>query len=209
MAVKNEVLVDRDDLRKKRIEVQSEFVDLKKRLNEETNKSATMETQLRQIGNVVCELISGVDPKVLKATLDGAATEQRESILGALKEAKGKNAAQVVQMLRKSAELKKQCDVWEIHLNPDGSVRVRAPDIRDQEFVPNDENDFSIRFMQIVKESREPKSLVIIMFTHRNAELRSLAVVGKGLEQVRKTWSKQLAAKKVLVTAPNFTPDPP
>src|SRR5947207_1108544 len=84
-----------------------------------------------------------------------------------------RNVAQVIQMLRKSSELKNWCDIWEVHLYDDGRARVRAPNVPDREILPNDENDFALQFMQIVKQAGDPKGLVIIMFTHGNAYLKS------------------------------------
>src|SRR5205814_2924232 len=127
---------------------------------------------------VAKELINGVDPEALKAILRGAPADDVTAILVALKESNGKNAAQVIQMLRKSAELKNWCDIWEVHLHGDSQndahVRVRGPNIRDQDFRANDKNDFSIRFMQMVKQAGEPKSLVIIMFTRGDAYFRPI-----------------------------------
>src|SRR5262249_47240415 len=155
------------------------------------------------------ELIAGVDPKALVASLSSAPADEVTLILNALQETKGKNAAQVVQMLRKSSELKNWCDIWEVHLDAAGRVRVRAPNIRDREFLPNDENDFGIQFMQIVKQAGEPKSLVIIMFTHGNAELKALDTATKALDQVRTIWSAQLPGKKIQVTAPKYSAEAP
>ncbi len=63
--------------------------------------------------------------------------------------------------------------------------------------------------MQIVKQAGEPKSLVIIMFTHGNAELRALDTLTKGLDQVRTVWSGQAPGKKIQVTAPQYSAEAP
>ena len=207
--LKKVALGNQDDLRKNRDALQTEVDDLRKRLAKETTKSADVEKQLRQIGEVATELIAGVDPKALTASLRGAPAEDVATILASLQDAKGKNAAQVIQMLRKSSELKNWCDIWEVHLFDDGRVRVRAPNLRDKEFAPAGENDFSLQFMQIVKQAGEPKSLVIVMFTHGNAELRSLDMATKGLDQVRTVWSGQASGKKIQVTAPQYSAEAP
>jgi hypothetical protein len=207
--VKSVVLADQENLRKQRDELQGEVDLLRKRLLKETAKNVDIEKQLRQLGEVARETLAGVDPKAVTAALSGAPAEDVTAILGALEEAKGKNAAQVIQMLRKSSELKNWCDVWEVHLFPDGRVRVRGPNTRDREFLPSDENDLALQFMQVVKQAGEPKSLVLIMFTHGNAELKALDIVMRGLEQVRTIWSAQAAGKKIQVTAPKYSAEAP
>jgi hypothetical protein len=207
--LKRMVVAKQDDLVKQRDDLASEVEDLKKRLAKETRKSTDIEKQVQEIGRVAAELIKGVDAKALADTLRGAPPQDVEAILSALSESTGKNAAQVVQMLRKSAELKNWSDIWEVHLFYDGHVRVRGPGVRDREFMPNDANDFTIQFMNVVKEAGEPKSLVIVMFTHGNAELGAIDLVTKGLDQVRTVWSGQAPGKKIQVTAPRYSAEAP
>ena len=207
--LKSVVLVEQDKLRKNRDELQAEVDDLKKKLARETYKNTDIEKQLRQIGEAATELMAGVDAKALTKLLSGAPADDVTSILAALSEAKGKNVAQVIQMLRKSAELKNWCDIWEVHLFDDGRVRVRAPNLSDREFLPRDENDFTVQFMQIVKQAGDPKGLVIIMFTHGNAYLRAIDVATKALDQVRTIWSAQRPDKRIQVTAPKYSAEAP
>jgi hypothetical protein len=154
-----------------------------------------------------------VDPKQVMAQMEGADADQRTEILADLKKAGSGNPAHIVQTLRRSAELRKLCDVWEVHVYPDGTARVRAPDppdLGERKFLPKDANDFTTRFMQIVAKKSEPKSLVLILFTHGNAELQSIANVEKGLEQVRTVWRTRLSTQKsVQVSAPNYSDDAP
>jgi hypothetical protein len=207
--LKRTVVADQENLLQSRNELQAEVDDLKKRLAKETRKSIDVEKQIQQIGKAASELIQGVSGRALEDTLRSAPPEDVDAVLRLLNESKGKNAAQVVQMLRKSAELKNWCDIWEVHLFEDGRVRVRGPGVRDRTFLPNDANDFTIQFMQAVKEAGEPKSLVIIMFTHGNAELGAIDRVTKGLDQVRTVWSGQAPGKKIQVTAPRYSAEAP
>lgn len=211
--LKREVLAEQDSLRKQRDELQSEVDVLRKRLAKETTKNIDIEKQLRQIGEVTTELLNGVDPKAVTATLSGAPAEEVSLILDMLKNAKGKNAAQVVQMLRKSSELKNWCDIWEVHLHDDSRtdvhVRVRAPNLRDQEFRANDKNDFTNRFMKIVNEAGEPKSLVIVLLTRGDAYLRPIAQVEEGLDQVITVWGSRQPGKKIQRTAARYSAEAP
>jgi hypothetical protein len=207
--LKKMVVADQDNLRKNRDDLQAENEELKKRLAKETRKSADVEKQLQEIGQAATELIKGVDPKALTETLRGAPAGEVDAILAAMNDTKGKNAAQIVQMLRKTAELKNWTDIWEVHLFDDSRVRVRGPGVRDKEFTPSDENDFTIQFMSVVKQAGEPKSLVIVMFTHGNAELKAIDMVTKGLDQVRTVWSGQAPGKKIQVTAPRYSAQAP
>jgi hypothetical protein len=214
--LKTIVLADHEKLRQDRDRLQTRVAELERELaatQQRTSEAqARADDQIREIGNAVKDLLVGVALDKFKAQMNGASDDQRMTILQSLKEAQGKNAAQVIQILRKSAELQKRCDVLEVHLFPDGNVRIRAPSIGIQErkFLPKTKDDFSSRFMELVKEASEPKSLVLILFTYGNAEYKSKVEVTKGLEQVRTIWGGELAAhKSVQVTAPGYSSDAP
>jgi hypothetical protein len=208
-AVKNQALENQDNLLKSRNDLQSEVEELKKKLAKETYKNVDIEKQLRQIGEMAREQIAGVDPNAITKTLSGAPPDEVAAILAAFTETKGKNAAQVIQMLRKSSELKNWCDIWEVHLFDDDHVRLRAPKVGDREFTPKDSNDFSVHFIESVKGAGEPKGLVIIMFTHGNAHERAISKVEHGLEDVQKIWSGQQPGKRIQVTAKKYSAEAP
>jgi hypothetical protein len=189
--------------------LQSEVEELKKKLATETSKNVDIEQQLRQIGEMAGELIAGVDPKAITKTLSGAPPDEVSAIRAAFTETKGKNAAQVVQMMRKSSELKNWCNIWEVHLFDDDHVRLRGPNVTDREFTPKDKNDFSVQFMESVKLAGEPKGLVIIMFTHGNAHSDPIKAVTDGLDQVQKIWSGQQPGKRIQVTAKKYSAEAP
>jgi|HubBroStandDraft_4_1064222.scaffolds.fasta_scaffold279964_2 hypothetical protein len=212
--LKATVLADQEKLRRERDELRAENDKLQHKLAESEEKSADAQKRARdqivQIAQAAKEVFAGVDPKILAEQMQGASEEQRVKVLNELKQAQGKTPAGLIQSFRKSAELQKRCDIWEVHLSADGRVRVRAPDLQDRTFVPGDENDFSNEFMQIVREAREPRSLVLILFTHGNAEARALRTVTKGLEQVRTIWGAQVRVpKSVQLAAPMYSEDPP
>ncbi len=214
LKLKDIVLVDQEKLREERDDLQRRNEELNQKLKavqeQENNVRAQSQNQIIEIGDAVHGVLKDVDPKLLMAQMEGASPEQRAKILADLKKVQGGTVSQVVQMFRLSAELRKRCDIWEVHLNPDGFVRVRAPDVKERSFPPKDESDFCTKFMEIVTEASEPKSLVLILFTHGNAQLRSLAVVTKGLQDVRTTWSGRLPAQKsVQVSAPGYSEDAP
>jgi hypothetical protein len=228
LKLKEQMLLDQDKLLEDRDGLQRRVEELQRKLHtaqEQAVKARTeAQAEIQEIGKAAQAVLAGMDPKQLMAQMEGASQEQRAKILAALKEARGapgnpaQAAAHVVQTLRRSAELRKRCDVWEVHLYADGTVRVRAPDLDgasgdtpgERTFVPRDANDFTTRFMQIVTEASEPKSLVLILFTHGNAELQAIANVTKGLEQVRTLWRGQLPAQKsVQLSAPNYSEEAP
>jgi len=161
----------------------------------------------QQIGEAVREMLQEVDTDVVAKQLRGADGDQFQRLMGELNEAKGKNAAQVVQMLRKSSELRKRCDIWEVHLYEAGSVRIKGPDV-EETVTPSGKDELTNQFMKLTKKSAEPKSLVIILFTHENATVGAFSNVEEGLDQVRIRWSAS-SGKSVQVTAPNFTATAP
>jgi hypothetical protein len=205
---------NQDKLVQERNELYEKNRELQRRLAE--SEAKTMDTQKRAqdqidlIAKTAQEMLRGVDPKAVAEQMRGATNEQRDEIVEELRSAQKKSPAGLVQSLRKSAELQKRCDVWEVHLSADGRARIRGPGIQDRFIVPKDENDFCNQFMQVVGETREPLSLVLILFTHGNVEARDLHAVNVGLEQVRKTWSARVpASKSIQVATPGYSEEPP
>lgn len=211
--LKQMVLADQENLRKKRDELAGEVESLKQKFAKEASKNIDIEKQLREIGEVAAELIPGVDPEALKARFRKAPKEEIALILEALRDAKGLNATQLVQMFRKSSEVKNWCDIWEVHLfedsRTDAHVRVRGPSIREQEFRTNDKNEFTNRFMRIVNQAGEPKSLVIILFTRGDAYLRPIEDVREALEQVKSVWSGKQPGKRIETSSPKYSAEAP
>jgi len=162
-----------------------------------------------QLGEAVREMLLGVDEAEIARQLAAGGDDQVASITRELRDAKGRNASQVVQSLRKTVELRKRCDIWEVHLHADGGVRVRGPEV-EQAIVPVTKDGFADDFMKLTKKAAEPKSLVVILFTHENCTVGTLAMVEDGLELVRQAWSARLSAGKTIqVSQPNYTESAP
>lgn len=211
--LKKDVLVDQVKLTKERDEYHHQVEELKKQLAKtEGQRGKDREEAKRQIEEIgqAMKALLGVDAQKLKDQLEGASDEQRAKVFAELKNAQSQNPAQLIQTLRKSAELGKRCDIWEVHLFPDGTVRVKAPGIEARKFFPKNEDDFTNLFMEIVQETSEPKSLVLILFTYGNAENQHFVIAKKGLEQAQIKWRGKLTSgKAVEVSAPNYSEDAP
>jgi len=212
--LKEGVLADQSRLRRERDDLALKLEDMQGRLAEAERGRAEIQARtqadLSAVADAARAVLVGVDPKAVAEQLRGAPEEKRRALVEQLKTAQGKNTTQVIQLLRKSDELQKRCDVWEVHLFADGQVRVRGPGVAERRFSPRNADDFSNRFMEAATEAGSPKDLVLILFTHGNAELGTLEFVRRGLEQVRTVWRGQLPAhKSVQITAPAYSEDAP
>ncbi len=212
--LKTSVLADQEKLRLERDDLHAKLQEMSRKLADSEARGIAAEkraqVQVDQIAKTTQELFRGVDEKAVAEQMRGASGEQRAKIVDELKQAQGSSPAGIIQSLRKAAELQKRCDVWEVHLFADGRVRIRGPGVQDRMILPKDENDFSNQFMQIVGEAREPLSLVLILFTHGNAEARDLRAVSRGLEQVRTTWGSRVpASKSIQLAAPMYSEQAP
>ena len=63
----------------------------------------------------------------------------------------------ILQHLRKTAEMQKLCSIWEVHVNEDGTVRLRFGDAP-WTFRPKNEDDFAQQIYDKSKEAGEPKN---------------------------------------------------
>lgn len=204
----NELTSERDELKRQNEKLLEETAALQGR-KDEIERAA--EVQLREIAAAAKELLSGVDPAAVSTIMAGASDRQRAAVLKSLDEAQGQNIAAMVQSLRTAAELRKRCDIWEVHINPDNSVRIKPPEGEPRVVRLHGADDFTQQFLALTKEFREPQSLVLILLTHGNASVGTIEAVQKGLEQVRTVWRSELVRRTldIQLTVPAYSSDSP
>lgn len=141
---------------------------------------------LQAIAGVVNEML-GVPPEALKAVLSGATEAERVKLRQHMEDMRNEPPGRLVQHLRETAELKKYCEFWEVHIYADNTVSLKiAPEAPDaaadggRSFVRS-ADEFANRVVAAAREHGEPKSLVIICLTWGNADLATREQVSSGL----------------------------
>ena len=166
--------------------------------------------ELAQISEIFRERLN-IDPKTLNAYLDGASPGERDKFLEEMQRLKGARSASVVQYLRATVEFKKMCNLWEIHIFDDNSVRLRF-DGKDygKRIFPGSSNDFANQFIEAARDNGEPRSLVVVLLTWSDADRKTRDEVSTGLQEattvLRTAWGN---TKRIEVSKLGFSPEAP
>jgi len=124
-----------------------------------------------------------------------------KKLLGKLRTA---DPSAIVQHLRTTREIQKLCTIWDVHVNEDGTVRLRCGDVT-RTFRPRDENDFAQQFVDVSKEAGEPKSLVVILRTFGDAQLAARECEEKGLERAKVLLRAEWPTKRFALATAHFS----
>ena len=127
-----------------------------------------------------------------------------DAIKGLLAKLRTADPGAIVQHLRTTREIQKLCSIWDVHLNEDGSVRLRCGDSV-RAFRPRDENDFAQQFVETSKEAGEPKSLVVILRTFGDAQLVARECEEKGLERAKVLLRAEWPTKRFVLSTSHFS----
>ncbi len=105
--------------------------------------------------------------------------EELEKLRQAFREIAEKRGREVLKHLLTYEELRKRCDVWEVHLDNDDTI-VFGTGKNTHRFRAASSREFSETLFARYKSLPEPKSLVIILFSYGNATAgtRKLALGG-------------------------------
>jgi hypothetical protein len=93
------------------------------------------------------------------------------------------NAADVVRHVLTYEELRKRCDIWEIHVTEQGLIEFHAGKHR-FEFRAETAEDFERQLYAFYKSLPQPKGLVIILFSYGDAKAVWREAVLAGLPRV-------------------------
>jgi hypothetical protein len=166
--------------------------------------------ELAQIGELFRERLN-IDPKTLNGYLDSASPGERDKFLEEMQRLKGARSASVVQYLRATVEFKKMCNLWEIHIFDDNSVRLRFDGKEyGKRIYPVSANDFANQFIEAARDNGEPRSLVVVLLTFSNADQKTCDEVSTGLREattvLRTAWGN---TKRIEVSKLGYTPEAP
>jgi hypothetical protein len=165
-----------DDLRQTETAMRAESADLRLRSAQaETNLDRAL-AQQRVLGELMIELFQ-IPPEALQEVLDpgrdppvAASPEELARLRERFREMAQQDAGPMIRHLLSYEEIRKRCDVWELHVDQTGvasfntgmqTFRIRV--------VPD---EFERRFFDVYKSLPQPKGLVILLLTYDRASER-------------------------------------
>jgi hypothetical protein len=167
-----EVAADREELARLKAELERERLAMESSL-----KSALGDRD--RIGAMAAEILKLPDELVRRA-LVGKTPEEIERLKNALATLPNPKAVDVVHQLATMAELRRTCDVWQIHIDDSSVVRVTfSPSTAS--FRVESPAEFDRRLFEWYKSLSPPKSVVIIQVTWGDATFGTKYAVKEGL----------------------------
>ncbi len=151
--------------------------------------------QQRLFGELVTELF-GLPESVVSQVLTpagaaspAASAEQREFLNARFRELSLQNAGRMIRHLLSYEEMRKRCDLWELHIDETGWFSLRAGKEK-RGFRATTPEEFSDKLYSVYKSLPQPKSLVVIMLSYgdtrgeiRDAAERGLPVVSERMRR--------------------------
>lgn len=137
-----------------------------------------------QIGNVLRDAFR-IPPEVVARVLspENGTTRSSEEIArlqAAVRELAEKRGRDVVRHVLTVEEIRKRCDVWELHVR-DNDLIVLATGERSVEFRADAPESFTTRLFDRYKSLPQPKGLVIILVSYGDATVGTVRAVLDGL----------------------------
>lgn len=168
-------------------------------------------TQMVEIGSILSERLQipagSLEPYLLSAT-----PAERERLLDTLRGLKPGEPATIVQFLQSAEEFRKLSSLWEIHVYDDNTVRIRIDGKTPVgNFRPSSAAEMANKMIEAARAVGEPRSLVVVLMTWGNAELRIYGtLVPEGVEdaitQLRPAWG---GLKRIELAKLGYTPQAP
>jgi hypothetical protein len=146
-------------------------------LAEESRRSRD---DLTRLGGLVAELFD-LPATELDRLLRSRTAEEAERIRRALRELSAGHGGEAVRHILTLAELEKRCDVWQIHIGDDNAYTFEGGG-RKSRFRADDVERFATELFRLYKNLPQPKSLVLMLVSWGDAELRARAAAVNGLE---------------------------
>lgn len=151
-----QLAAERAELEQVRSEIERERLSL----------SSTLQTALvdrEHIASLAAEMLR-LPEATLKRALEGKSQEEVDKLRKALAALPAPRAADVVHQLTTLSELRRTCDVWQIHIDDNSVVRVSFPPAT-ASFRAETPGEFDRRLFDWYKTLPPPKSVVIIQLT--------------------------------------------
>lgn len=167
-----QVTVDREELAQMRAALQRE------KLNVAASLSAAKGDQDR-IAAMTADLLN-LPAETVKKALEGKSAEDIKRLQAALAALPSPQAADIAHQLATMSELRRACDVWQIHIEDNDLIRVTFPPST-QTFRADNPAEFDRRLFEWYKSLPPSKSVVIIQVTWGDATAGTEYSVKEGL----------------------------
>ncbi|MES2790756.1 MAG: hypothetical protein V4719_14185 [Planctomycetota bacterium] len=167
-----QVAADRIELARLKGEIERERLSL----------DATLKTAIGdqdQIATLAAEMLK-VPEETIRKALQGKSAEEIERLKKALATLPSPRAADVVHQLATLAELRRTCDVWQIHIDDNSVIRCSFPPASTS-FRAESPSEFDRRLFDWYKTLPPSKSVVIIQLTWGDATFGTKYAAKEGL----------------------------
>ncbi len=181
-----------DALKHDREEITKQYQDLQKRLANVTAQQVDLKDELKLtkqqrdlVGDLVVALFELPEDTIQKIVQSAESTrdlspKELERIRAEFRELAKSNRSAAIKHILTFQEIRKRCDVWEVHIAKNGKVSFITDD-GTFDFRADGPDEFEMHIFNRYKSLPQPKSLVIVLLTyedvafgHRQAALRGL-----------------------------------
>lgn len=164
--------IDRAELARLKADLERERVTVEASLKAGSGESD-------RIATMAAEILKLPD-EVVKKALAGKTAEEMDRLRKALATMPNPTAADVVHQLATMAELRRACDVWQLHIDDNSIVRMTFPPASTS-FRAESPAEFDRRLFEWYKSLPPPKSVVIIQVTWGDSTFGTKYAVKEGL----------------------------
>ncbi|MCA9111252.1 MAG: hypothetical protein KDA52_14970 [Planctomycetaceae bacterium] len=125
-------------------------------------------------GDTIAEVLTPAE-----ADQPAVTAEQRAFLEQQFRELSMQKAGRMIRHLLSYEEMRKRCDLWELHIDETGWFSLKAGK-EERGFRASTPTEFANRFYAIYKSLPEPKQLVVIMLSYGDAraDVREAAIQG-------------------------------
>ena len=106
--------------------------------------------------------------------------EDRDKLKDQVREYSNQNPQAAMRHLLTFEELRKRCDIWELHLASTGMTTFTAGEVV-QQFRADTPEEFENRLFDCYKRLPQPKSLVLLLLSHGNVKRMNYLAAINGL----------------------------
>lgn len=168
-----------DDVDRLREQHELQKIDAARKEFELTEEARKAKADLARLGELVADLFD-LPEDSLKDVLQSRSPAEAEKLRRELKALAAKSTGQAIRHILTLAELQKRCDIWEIHINDDNSLRFTAGE-QTARFRAPDAARFEAEVFKHYKSLPQPKSLVVILLSWGDADLGARTAATEGL----------------------------
>lgn len=171
-ATVSEVAAEREELARLKAELERQRL-----VMEASQKFA--EGDQEQVAAMTAELLS-LPAETIRKALAGKTQEEIERLKAALAALPNPKAADIVHQLAIMSELRRACDVWQIHIDDTSIVRVTFPPATTS-FRVESPAEFERKLFEWYKALPPPKSVVMIQITWGDVTFGTKYAVKEGI----------------------------